>query len=48
MPTDNLDNKIREAADHLEPAYNEKAWEKMEKLLDEHLPQNKRRNRKLF
>jgi hypothetical protein len=48
MPIDNLDNKIREAASHLEPAYNEKAWEKMEKLLDEHLPQTKRRDRKLF
>ena len=48
MPIDNFDNKIREAASHLEPAYNEKAWGKMEKLLDEHLPQNKRRDRKLF
>src|SRR5690606_33392588 len=27
------------------PAYNEKAWEKMELLLDEHLPQEKKRRR---
>ena len=48
MSTDNLDIKIREAASQLEPAYNEKAWDKMEQLLDEHLPQKKRGNRKLF
>ena len=48
MSIDNLDKKIQEAADQFEPAYNENAWDKMEKLLNEHMPQKKERNRKLF
>lgn len=41
MQLEELDDKIREAAEHHHPAYNEKAWPKMEKLLDKHLPQKK-------
>ncbi len=39
MQSEEFDNKIREAADHHHPAYDEQAWRKMEKLLDKHLPQ---------
>lgn len=34
-----MDHMIREAADQHHPAYDDKAWEKMEMLLDKHLPQ---------
>ena len=39
MPFEEFDKKVNEAADHHHPAYDEKAWAKMEKLLDKHLPQ---------
>ncbi|HVT83728.1 MAG TPA: hypothetical protein VHD35_00930 [Chitinophagaceae bacterium] len=49
MQFENFDKKIREAADHHHPAYDEKAWEKMEKLLEKHLPQKKDdRRRNIF
>jgi hypothetical protein len=49
MPFENLDKKIKEAADQHHPAYDEKAWQKMEKLLNEHLPQpRKDRRRTIF
>ncbi|MEO7923029.1 MAG: hypothetical protein ABIR30_05075 [Chitinophagaceae bacterium] len=41
MQSEELDKKIREAADHHHPAYDEQAWMKMEKLLNKHLPQKK-------
>jgi hypothetical protein len=41
MQSEEFDNRIREAADHHHPAYDEQAWMKMEKLLDKHLPQKK-------
>ena len=41
MSFEELDKKIKEAADHHHPAYDEKAWIKMEKLLNKHLPQKK-------
>ena len=41
MQSEEFDKKVREAADHHHPAYDERAWEKMEKLLDTHLPQKK-------
>ena len=47
MQSEDFDNKIRKAADHHHPAYDEKAWEKMEQLLDKHLPQ-KKDNRRRF
>lgn len=37
------DKKIKEAAEHYHPAYDDTAWEKMSQLLDEHLPQKKER-----
>lgn len=39
MQFDEFDKKIKEAADHHHPAYDEQAWTKMEKLLNKHLPQ---------
>jgi hypothetical protein len=48
MQSENFDNKIREAADHHHPAYDEKAWEKMEQLLDKHLPQKKDDRRRII
>lgn len=39
MSFENFDKKIKEAADHHHPAYDEQAWTKMEKLLNKHLPQ---------
>ncbi len=41
MQSEEFDNKTREAAEHHHPAYDEKAWEKMEQLLNKHLPQRK-------
>ena len=35
MQFDDFDKKIKEAAEHHHPAYDEKAWDKMEKLLDQ-------------
>ncbi|MBS1921134.1 MAG: hypothetical protein JST17_12855 [Bacteroidetes bacterium] len=48
MSFENFDKKIKEAADHHHPAYEDKAWEKMEKLLDKHLPQEKDDKRKII
>jgi len=42
------DKRIKEAADHYHPEYDETAWEKMEQLLDEHLPVEKERKRIFF
>jgi len=47
MLDDEYDKKIKEAAEHYHPEYDETAWEKMSQLLDEHLPQKKKR-RKIF
>jgi hypothetical protein len=41
MQSEDFDNKLRQAADQHHPDYDEKAWSKMEKLLDKHLPQKK-------
>ncbi len=41
MQFEDFDNKIKEAADHHHPAYDENAWARMEKLLNKHLPQKK-------
>lgn len=45
MLFDNFDKKIKEAAEQHHPAYDENAWRKMEKLLDEHLPRQNNRRR---
>src|ERR1700712_4441531 len=41
MQFEDFDKKIKEAAEHHHPAYDENAWTKMETLLDEHLPVKK-------
>ena len=42
------DKRIKEAAEHYHPGYDDTAWEKMSQLLDEHLPQKKERKRIFF
>ena len=39
---------IEEAAEHHHPAYDEMAWDKMEKLLDKHLPQKEDKKRRFI
>jgi hypothetical protein len=46
MQSEEFDKKVNEAADHHYPAYDEKAWAKMERLLDKHLPQKNDDRRK--
>ena len=41
MLDDENDKRIKEAADNYHPEYDDTAWEKMEQLLDEHLPAEK-------
>jgi len=48
MWDDENDKKLRDAAENFHPPLDENAWQKMEKMLDEHLPQEKRRKRILF
>ncbi len=48
MPDEENDKIIRDAADHYHPAYDEKAWENMEQLLDLHLPQKKKKRKIIF
>ena len=48
MQSENFDNKIRQAAEQHHPNYDEMAWSKMEKLLDEHMPRKDDRRRIFF
>ena len=48
MWDDENDKKLRDAAENFHPPLDENAWQKMEKMLDEHLPQEKRRKRILL
>lgn len=48
MQFDDFDKKIKEAAEHHHPAYEEKAWDQMEKLLDKHLPVEKDDRRRII
>ncbi len=48
MLDDENDKRIKEAAEHYHPGYDDKAWEKMEQLLDEYLPQKKERKKIFF
>src|SRR5258705_11971200 len=41
MQSEEFDKKVKEAADHHHPSYDEKAWQKMESLLNKHLPEKK-------
>jgi hypothetical protein len=47
MPFEENDMRIQEAANQHHPAYDEKAWDKMEKLLDKHLPVEKKDKRRI-
>jgi len=48
MWSDEMDKKLREAAENDLHSYEEKSWPKMETLLDKHLPQEKKRRRFIF
>lgn len=48
MQFEEFDKKVQEAASHHHPAYDEKAWGKMEQLLDKHLPQKEKKRRRFF
>src|SRR5690606_25082759 len=48
MSFDELDKKIRDAADMHQPSYKEHAWANMEDLLDQHLPQKKNNYKRYF
>lgn len=48
MPDEENDKRIKEAADHYHPAYDDTAWDKMEKMLDEYLPLKKGRKKIFF
>ncbi len=48
MQDEELDKLITEAANQHHPPYNDKDWEKMQLLLNKHLPQEKDRRKPLF
>ena len=48
MWSDELHKKMEEAENNSDSSNHEKAWEKMELLLDEHLPVKKKRRRFIF
>ena len=48
MLDDVVNKKIKDAAEHYHPAYDEHAWDKMVSILNEHLPVAKKRKRKFF
>lgn len=48
MQSEEFDKKVVEAAERHHPAYDEKAWNNMEKLLDKHLPQKKDSRRRIL
>jgi hypothetical protein len=48
MWSDDIHKKMDDSGESHYPAYDEKAWEKMEVLLDKHLPEKKRKRRILF
>jgi hypothetical protein len=48
MQFEDFDKRIRDAADNHHPAYEEKAWTKMEKLLNKHMPEEKDDRRRII
>ncbi len=48
MQFEEFDDKVKQAADHHHPAYDEQAWTRMEKLLDKHLPQEKEKKKRFI
>jgi len=47
MPFEETDKKITEAAENHHPSYDEKAWEKMNMLLDKHMPVQEKKKRRV-
>ncbi len=47
MLDEEINKRINEAAEQYHPAYDDEAWNRMEKMLNEHLPQ-KKKSRKIF
>src|SRR5882757_8584562 len=48
MQFEQFDDKVKQAAEQHHPNYDEKAWTRMEKLLDQHLPQEGDRRRRFI
>lgn len=48
MQFEDFDKKLKQAAEQHHPSYDEKAWSKMETLLDRHLPQKEDRRRRII
>jgi hypothetical protein len=48
MLSEEFDKKIRDAAGHHHPTYDENAWKGMKKLLDKHLPEEKEDRRRII
>ena len=48
MPDEEMDDIIRDASNQHYPAYDDQAWNKMERLLDKHLPQKKDKRKYLL
>lgn len=48
MSFEDFDQQVNDAADKHHPAYREEAWSRMEQLLDKHLPQERKRKRRIF
>ena len=48
MLDEEMDHIIRDAAENHHPPYNDKAWDKMEQMLDKHLPQKKDNRKYIF
>jgi Outer membrane protein beta-barrel domain len=48
MWDEEINKKIKDAADQYHPAYDDNAWDKMEQLLNEHLPRKKDRRRIIY
>lgn len=48
MPFEEFDKRVKDAADHHHPPYDENAWSKMNKLLDTHLPEEKDNKRRFL
>src|SRR5438045_8408127 len=46
MRSEQIDKKVQEAAEKHHPAYDENAWQKMESLLNQHLPVQKDNERR--
>jgi hypothetical protein len=48
MWDEEIDKKIKDAADQYHPAYDDNAWNKMEQMLEKHLPRKKDRRRIIY